>query len=462
MPLSSALIATFFILLDSVAILGAGLAAYAGLVHRAGAPVQLYAAAVCFVWIVALLLFHFASLYRFDVAMRPLRAADALLVAMGAVFLFLIAAAYSIKPSEELSRLWVVFFAAGSFAGVLALRLLGAWAVSRLVASRVAARSLAIVGGGERAGRLISLLESRRLRLVRIAGVYAPDANGELADDSGAPFAGNFDKLLEDIRMNRIDDVVLALPWSQDARIAALVEHLREFPVNVYLLTDLLGFRFNFRPPPSHFGELPLVAVMGKPLSGWDRILKGLEDYLLGSFLALFFLVPMLVIALAIRLDGPGPVFFSQLRLGFNNRPFRIYKFRTMHAEPGPAPRTIQATRDDPRATRVGRFLRRWSLDELPQLLNGTMSLVGPRPHAIDHNEEYAQKIRGYFARHRVKPGITGLAQVRGFRGPTDTVEKMDARVKSDIFYTENWSLTFDLRILAMTAVICITGRNAY
>jgi putative colanic acid biosynthesis UDP-glucose lipid carrier transferase len=166
-----------------------------------------------------------------------------------------------------------------------------------------------------------------------------------------------------------------------------------------------------------------------------------------------------------VRLDSPGPVIFNQERLGFNNRKFRIYKFRTMHASSVPETRTVQARKADPRVTRIGRFLRRSSLDELPQLLNvllGNMSLVGPRPHAVDHNEEYSRLIRGYFARHRVKPGITGWAQVNGLRGETDTPEKMEARIRRDVYYTENWSLGFDLHILARTVVVLATGRNAY
>jgi putative colanic acid biosynthesis UDP-glucose lipid carrier transferase len=173
----------------------------------------------------------------------------------------------------------------------------------------------------------------------------------------------------------------------------------------------------------------------------------------------------MALIAIAIKLESPGPVFFRQVRYGFANEAFLIWKFRTMrHVERQPS-RTQQATPGDPRVTRVGWLLRRTSLDELPQVFNvlgGTMSLVGPRPHAVDHNEEYAQMIRGYFARHRVKPGITGWAQVNGLRGATLSVEQMEARVKHDIYYTEHWSLLFDLRILAMTVAAWLTGRNAY
>jgi exopolysaccharide biosynthesis polyprenyl glycosylphosphotransferase len=204
---------------------------------------------------------------------------------------------------------------------------------------------------------------------------------------------------------------------------------------------------------------------MGQPLQGWGHLRKAALDYGLGAILTLLLLPVMAIIALAIRLDSKGPVLFRQERYGFVNKVFWIWKFRTMRHEPIPSNATAQATRNDPRVTRVGRLLRKTSLDELPQLLNvlsGTMSLVGPRPHACDHNEEYSRLIRGYFARHRVKPGVTGWAQVNGFRGETKSVALMEARVKHDFYYVENWSLLFDLKILLMTVLAAMSGRNAY
>jgi exopolysaccharide biosynthesis polyprenyl glycosylphosphotransferase len=245
----------------------------------------------------------------------------------------------------------------------------------------------------------------------------------------------------------------------------AIVAKLRELPVNVYLASDLIGFRTEFRSPPGHFGSLHMVQLVGRPMSGWDSVIKSLEDYLLATTLVAALSPLLVLIAVAIKLDSRGPILFRQKRLGFNNQIIEVYKFRSMHPEAGRGPKTRQATRRDPRITRVGAILRRWSLDELPQLinvLNGTMSLVGPRPHALDHNEDFARQIRGYFARHRVKPGITGLAQVRGYRGETDTQEKIEGRVRNDIFYVDNWSLSFDIQILLRTVVICLLGKNAY
>src|SRR5262245_4046608 len=276
---------------------------------------------------------------------------------------------------------------------------------------------------------------------------------------------GTFDYLPSYIRSNDVDDVVICLPWSADDQITAMMNKLRELPVNVYLGADLIGFRLPIRPAPAHFEELLLVELMGRPLAGWGGIQKAVLDYGLGFILTTLLFPMMILIAIAIRLESKGPALFRQQRYGFVNRIFEIYKFRTMKYKEVPEKKIVQATQNDPRLTGVGRLLRRLSLDELPQLfnvLNSEMSLVGPRPHAVEHNEEYARVIRGYFARHRVKPGMTGWAQVNGFRGETKTIEQMEARVQYDIYYVENWSLLFDLKILAMTAVICLTGRNAY
>ena len=276
---------------------------------------------------------------------------------------------------------------------------------------------------------------------------------------------GAIDDIPSYVRINDVDDVVICLPWSADEQIAEILNTLRELPVNVYLGADLVGFRLPVRPAPDHFEELPLVEVMGRPLSGWGVVQKAVLDYCLGTVLTILLLPLMILIVFAIRLESPGPALFRQQRYGFVNRTFNIYKFRTMRHTAVVEDKIVQATRDDPRVTRMGRILRRLSLDELPQLfnvLNGTMSLVGPRPHATQHNEEYARLIRGYFARHRVKPGMTGWAQVKGFRGETKTLAQMEARVQFDIYYVENWSLLLDLKILLMTAIICVAGRKAY
>jgi Undecaprenyl-phosphate glucose phosphotransferase len=379
--------------------------------------------------------------------------------------LFLLAAAFSLKVSTEFSRLWMGVFAAGSCAATITLRFFASRILQRLADMRVFTRHVVILGAGEQARRILAHIDSSRPQFIYVLGVFSETAGARSADFGRYPVLGNFDNLVSYARRSKIDDVIIALPWSADEQIAALVSKLRELPVNVYLGSDLVGFRLPFRSPPDHFGETPLVEVMGQSLAGWGVVHKAALDYGLALVLTGLLLPLMLLIAIAIKLDSKGPVLFRQKRYGFVNRDFYIYKFRTMRHVEIPEDRTLQATRNDPRVTRVGRFLRRTSLDELPQLfnvLNGTMSLVGPRPHANDHNEIYSQMVMGYFVRHRVKPGITGWAQVNGFRGETKTLEDIKARVQHDIYYVENWSLLFDLKILLRTALICLTGRNAY
>jgi len=313
--------------------------------------------------------------------------------------------------------------------------------------------------------KLLESINNSHPRFISLLGVFVQNSDEAPGQRTNYPILGNVIDLPAYIRSNDVDDVFISLPWSADDQIAALINNLRELPVNVYLGADLVGFRLPLRSAPDHFGKLPLVEVMGRPLAGWGGVQKAALDYAAGTILTILLLPMMMLIAAAIRLESKGPAIFRQRRYGFVNRIFAIYKFRTMTYRAIAEEKITQATKDDPRITRVGRLLRRLSLDELPQLfnvLNGTMSLVGPRPHAVEHNEEYARIIRGYFARHRVKPGMTGWAQVNGFRGETKTVADMEARVRQDIYYVENWTLLLDLKILLMTFVICVTGRNAY
>jgi Undecaprenyl-phosphate glucose phosphotransferase len=467
-PLSAAATSSILVAADTISILGAGYLTYILLITRVG-PVTEFC--VLFVWLASLMLMQFSGLYRYEVASQPWRHFPPILISLATAFLFLLAAAFSIKMSEEFSRLWMASFAATSLAFIFCSRTLISFAFAKLVDKKLLRRNLAIVGDGEQTIRLMQRLHKDRFHPIAINGVFldCPDQmatglNPRLAEEFR--FGGDLDALVEKARSGAIDDVVIALPWSEDDRVMAIVAKLRELPVNVFLASDLIGFRTEFRSPPGHFGSLPIVQLIGRPISGWDSVLKSMEDYVLAAFLVVA-LAPLLVlVALAIRLDSRGPILFKQKRLGFNNQVIDVYKFRSMYCDAdGPASKTQQATMQDSRITRVGRIIRRWSLDELPQLfnvLNGTMSLVGPRPHALDHNEDFAHQIRGYFARHRVKPGITGLAQVKGFRGPTDTPEKLEGRVRNDIFYVDNWSLSWDMRILAKTVVICLVGKNAY
>jgi Undecaprenyl-phosphate glucose phosphotransferase len=262
---------------------------------------------------------------------------------------------------------------------------------------------------------------------------------------------------VRDIRAGEIDQVIIALPWSASNRLQSIVTELSLTPVDIRLAPEAAGFAF-MRKPITLLGDLPVTTLLHRPIAGTDQAIKWLEDQAIAALL-LFILAPlMLVIAVAIRLDSPGPIFFQQEREGFNNRRFRIWKFRTMRHNMCEAHDIRQARRADPRVTRVGAFLRKSSLDELPQLFNviaGEMSIVGPRPHAPSTRagtRVFEDVIATYAGRHRVKPGITGWAQVCGWRGPTETEYKLLRRVEHDLFYIDNWSVWLDMYVLIRTA----------
>jgi Undecaprenyl-phosphate glucose phosphotransferase len=464
-PLSSQVIPSLFVVLDSVAILASALVTFVSIVGYAGDSTPYYIVAVCFVWLTSLLLMNFAGLYQFEPFMRPLAYADKIIIAFITTFLFLLAAAFALKISETFSRVWVTTFAAASCSATFALRLFASALLRKLSAAGVLTREVVIAGGGKQLNQLLDYVERVRPPFVRLRALFIDNKDELGARKSGYEVLGSVEDVVTYARLHSIDDVIVALPWASETRVMALVNKLRELALNVYLGSDLIGFRLSFQAAPGHFGQMPIFEVTGSPFSGWNAVIKRAEDYIFGGLAAVLFLPLMLVIALAIKIESRGPVLFRQKRLGFLNQEFSIYKFRTMKYEAVPERQTLQATRGDPRVTRVGRLLRRTSLDELPNLinvLNGTMSLVGPRPHAVDHNDEFSQIIGGYFIRHRVKPGITGWAQVNGFRGQTDTVEKIEGRVKCDIYYAENWSFWFDIQILLMSVIVCLSGRNAY
>ena len=257
----------------------------------------------------------------------------------------------------------------------------------------------------------------------------------------------------------RIDEIVFAMPQGEALDVDAALGKLGPRVVDITVGFDLPALR------GSGGGPLILVPVRRRPLAGLPTVVKRAMDVCASSILLAFLLPLMVVIAALVKLDTPGPVLFRQQRFGISKKPFKLLKFRSMHCTAGGDRTVPQARRHDPRVTRIGRFLRRTSLDELPQLLNvlkGDMSLVGPRPHATLHDDQYAALIEGYAARHHVKPGITGWAQVHGWRGETDTLEKMQRRVEYDIYYINNWSLRLDFRIIFKTLAVVVGQRNAY
>ena len=412
-------------------------------------------------------LFHWNGLYRLQGLTAGHLKLGKLAGSWGIVILTLIVAGFFLKVSSEFSRAWLGiwgFVALGAMAGVRGGLCLQA---RKWVAAGRLSRNIAVVGGGEHGERLIAALSKAGEEGLNVIGFFDDRADRISATLGGIPKVGTVDDLITYARYNRVDQIVVALPWAAEQRVMQVLRKLRSLPVDIRLAPDLVGFRL-LHAGYSHVGGLPVLNVFQKPLTDWWAVVKAVEDRVIAG-LALLFLAPLfLIVAIAIKLDSPGPVFFRQKRYGFNNHLIGVFKFRSMRHDMRDEKAEKLVTKGDPRVTRLGAFLRKTSIDELPQLINvlmGEMSIVGPRPHALSAKAAdrlYEEVVAEYAARHRVKPGITGWAQVMGWRGETDTVEKIQKRVEHDLYYIENWSFSFDLKIIVLTFSALLKPENAY
>jgi Undecaprenyl-phosphate glucose phosphotransferase len=329
-------------------------------------------------------------------------------------------------------------------------------------------RRAVIVGGGEPAKQLVRALEQQPDNDIRICGIFDDRGSGRSPPVvAGYPKLGTFGELVEFARLARVDMLIIALPASAEARILQLLRKLWVLPVDIRLAAHANHLRFRPRSY-SHVGAVPMFDIFDKPLRDWDSVAKRVFDIVF-SLLALVMIWPVMIgAAIAVKATSKGPVFFVQKRHGFNNEVIDVLKFRSMYTEMADPTAKKAVTKNDPRVTPVGRFLRKSSIDELPQLFNvlrGSLSLVGPRPHSIHAQtgeRRYVDVVESYFARHRVKPGVTGWAQINGLRGELDSDEKIRMRTAYDLEYIENWSLLFDLKILFLTPIRLLNVDNAY
>jgi putative colanic acid biosynthesis UDP-glucose lipid carrier transferase len=324
-------------------------------------------------------------------------------------------------------------------------------------------RPALIVGANGLGARVSQVLRKREIDGYDFIG-FVEDRTSDRCDPGTLPhIRGRFDDLPELIQRHRIRDVFVALPLSMQPRIVRMLGSLQDSAVSIHYVPDVFGVSV-IQGRMSSLDGVPVVSLLESPFEGVNGLIKRLSDIVLASIILLLISPLLLVIALAIKLTSPGPAIFKQRRHGLDGEEIVVYKFRSMTTTDN-GPVVQQAQRNDPRITKLGGFLRRTSLDELPQFINvlqGRMSIVGPRPHAVAHNEHYRQLIRAYMVRHKVRPGITGWAQVNGLRGETDTLDKMAARVDYDLEYLRSWSLALDLRIIARTAGLTLLDRNAY
>jgi Undecaprenyl-phosphate glucose phosphotransferase len=379
----------------------------------------------------------------------------------------LLLVAFFSKTSETYSRGWVLTWIITVPVLLMTGRSILHAAMTTRAAGGCLARYVAIVGAGDEGQRLIARLQAGQDKSVVIHGVFDDRKSRLPSTVCGLAVRGTTDDLLDFARHAPIDQVVIALPLHAECRLRSLSDKIKALAVDVRISLEPLAESFRVRGM-GYIGDVPVLEMVDRPLKSWNGVIKFLEDQLFGSFLLLLVSPLMVLIAILIKLDSRGPVFFIQKRFGFNNQVIQVLKFRTMHADRSDPSGAQRTTRDDPRVTRFGRILRLLSLDELPQLINvvrGDMSLVGPRPHAIamkTGDRLYCDAVEQYLHRHRVKPGITGWAQVNGLRGEVDTLEKANGRVTHDLYYIEHWSPWLDIKIILKTVGLLVSRENAY
>ncbi|WP_231573599.1 undecaprenyl-phosphate glucose phosphotransferase [Thermopetrobacter sp. TC1] len=406
-----------------------------------------------------------AGLYEISAITAPVRNIPKAVLLLSLVGLAGFALLHAILPVSGWQRLacWTVL---GGAWMALSRTGLALWAIPKAKAGAFRLR-IAIVGGGEAAEEAIDTLESSPGLDVEIVGLF-DDRHDERSPEHIRRYRklGRIADLNDYARHNRVDLVIVAIPLSAEERLLHILKRLWELPVDIRISGQASRLKLSPRAY-DYLGNLPLLAVFDKPLGTWGWFVKEVFDRVVAALLLILFAPVMAAVALAIKLESPGPVLFRQKRYGFNNELIEVYKFRSMYVDRCDANASRLVTKDDPRVTRVGRFIRKTSLDELPQLFNvlkGELSLVGPRPHATQAKAAdalYQEVVDGYFARHKVKPGITGWAQINGWRGETDTYEKIINRVKYDLEYIENWSIWFDIYILLMTPIALFSRKNA-
>ncbi|WP_249140650.1 undecaprenyl-phosphate glucose phosphotransferase [Bradyrhizobium manausense] len=439
--------------------LGYHLATSGGLFGKA----NVYAAASVLVALNFILLTTVQHGYRLKTITNFARTIRMTLATWTGLFGALLAIAFTMKVSEDFSRGTTISFYLVGLAVLLAFKIVAARWIARGLRDGAFANSRAVLiaefGLPASSNAMVDLAQ-HGYRLMRIMEIRSNELASPLLLSTIAP---RFEELIAYARENRIEHVFLLMSWSRQHAIDSILDALKILPVPVHLVPDAHAARF-LRYPLQSTGTTWTAELRRAPLSWKERTLKRTLDLVGASFALIVFAPVMLGTAVLIKLTSKGPVFFRQTRNGFNGRAFKIFKFRTMRVlEDGPTIR--QAEKDDPRVTGIGKWLRKTSIDELPQIFNvlkGDMSLVGPRPHAAAHNTEYEQIIGNYAFRHHVKPGITGWAQVSGYRGETRALELMEKRVEYDLWYINNWSAWLDITILLRTAAATIAQPRAY
>jgi Undecaprenyl-phosphate glucose phosphotransferase len=427
-----------------------------------------YLALVLLIGLLAPLIFQPMGLYRYAHLTSKTSHIGRLMAGWGLLFGSTLLLFYVVGNVIVEDQLFLTRWAAMALFALIITRFFTGSLLRYFVSTGVLLQRAVIIGGDKAGSDVIAALQSSQDTGIEIVGIFDDrDDKRSPKNTRGLKKMGKIDDLVAFAREVRVDLLIVTLPLSAEKRLMEMLKKLWVLPVDIKLAGQVNKLRFTPKAY-SYIGNVPFLDLFDRPLSEWNHIIKSIEDRVIAA-IALVLLSPiMLITALLIKMDSKGPVLFKQDRYGFNNNLIGVYKFRSMYTDMSDVKADKLVTKDDPRVTKIGRFIRKTSIDELPQLFNvlkGELSLVGPRPHALSAKAAdrlYYDVVDGYFARHKMKPGITGWAQVNGWRGETDTKEKIQRRVDHDLHYIENWSIWFDLYILAITPYSLLNTENAY
>jgi len=465
--LSGAVIVGIAQTVEALLLAAVGFAIYG--LYVSGGQVGFYAPTILVAVLVANVFFNATRTHRIPAYRSFLRQVGRTLAAWSCVMILVAFLMFMLKASEELSRVWLISWYVAGCVVLIAFRLGLRALVRRWTEAGRLKRRTVIVGGGKDAATLIEQIRRGAASDINLIGLFDDRVDARSPDSVlGTPKLGKVAGLVEFARQTRVDLVLVSMPLSAEKRVLQMLKQLWVLPVDIRLSAHMSQLRFASHAY-SYLGDVQVFDVADRPISDWNLVYKWLFDHLVALF-ALIVLSPLMIAtAIAIKLDSKGPVLFRQKRHGFNNELIEVFKFRSMYTDMADQSANKLVSKGDPRVTKVGRFIRKTSIDELPQLFNvllGQLSIVGPRPHALKAtaaNVLYYEAVEGYYARHRVKPGITGWAQINGWRGETDTLDKIMQRVNHDLYYIEHWSLLLDLYILVMTPLSLFThSENAY
>jgi putative colanic acid biosynthesis UDP-glucose lipid carrier transferase len=423
-----------------------------------------YRSLILFAVFCVVLLFPLFNLYHSWRGQSLNKQARTIVLAWLSVVMLMIVILFGFKVSSDYSRLWLGWWMVLGLVFLLVFRMCiyGFLHYQRLKGRNF--RRVVVIGAGDLGHRLVTQIKSSPWTGYKIEALFDDNRQLHASSLDGYPIMGGLNDVAAYVSASQIDEIWIALPLRAEQRVKEFLYNLRHLTVNIKFIPDIFGFSL-LNHSVTEIAGLPAVNLSDTPMGGGNLLLKVVEDRVL-AVLIFVLIVPLLVlIAAAIKFTSGGPVLFKQKRHGWDGQIINVYKFRTMKQHKEKIGEVTQASKGDERVTRLGAFLRRTSLDELPQFYNvlqGRMSIVGPRPHAVEHNELYKDKVDQYMLRHMVKPGITGWAQVNGFRGETNTLDKMQKRIEYDLYYIENWSLWFDLKIIFLTVFKGFIHKNAH